>query len=60
MFEVILNHVGLHSEHIHIGTGELYDNFPHVYYQLGLIQSALLLNGEEVILDNEIFRYIKP
>ncbi len=55
-----LNHVGLLSEHIDIETGELYGNFPQAYSHLGLIQSALLLNGEEESFDNEIFRYIKP
>jgi GH15 family glucan-1,4-alpha-glucosidase len=63
IFENILkcsNHLGLLSEHIDIETGELLGNFPQAYSHLGLIQSALLLNGEEVSFENEIFRFIKP
>jgi alpha,alpha-trehalase len=54
------NHVGLLSEHIDIESGDLLGNFPQAYSHLGLIQSALLINGEEISLENEIFRFIKP
>jgi len=55
-----LNHVGLLSEHIDIKTRELLGNFPQAYSHLGLIQSALLINGEDISFENEIFRFIKP
>jgi alpha,alpha-trehalase len=54
------NHTGLLSEHIDIESGELLGNFPQAYSHLGLIQSALLINGEEISLENERFRFIKP
>jgi GH15 family glucan-1,4-alpha-glucosidase len=63
IFENILsctNHVGLLSEHIHTGTRELLGNFPQAYSHLGLIQSALLINGEEITFEHDIFRFIKP
>jgi len=53
LFENILshvNHAGLLSEHIDTNTGELLGNFPQAYSHLGIIQSALLLNGEEMTL----------
>jgi GH15 family glucan-1,4-alpha-glucosidase len=63
LFENILshtNHAGLLSEHIDTNTGELLGNFPQAYSHLGIIQSALLLNGEEMTFDTDIFRFIKP
>ncbi len=54
------NHLGLLSEHIDIETRELLGNFPQAYSHLGLIQSALLINGEDISFENEIFRFIKP
>jgi len=54
------NHLGLLGEHINIETRELLGNFPQAYSHLGLIQSALLLNGKEISFDNTIFRFIKP
>lgn len=54
------NHVGLLSEHIDIETRELLGNFPQAYSHLGLIQSALLINGQELSFENENFRFIKP
>ncbi|MFO7575334.1 MAG: glycoside hydrolase family 15 protein [Bacteroidales bacterium] len=54
------NHLGLLSEHIDIDTKELLGNFPQAYSHLGLIQSALLINGEDISFENEIFRFIKP
>jgi GH15 family glucan-1,4-alpha-glucosidase len=63
LFENILscaNHVGLLSEHIHVDNRELLGNFPQAYSHLGLIQSALLINGEEITFEHDIFRYIKP
>ncbi len=63
LFENILshtNHAGLLSEHIDTKTGELLGNFPQAYSHLGIIQSALLLNGEEMTFDTDIFRFIKP
>lgn len=57
---VSANHLGLLSEHIHTETGELLGNFPQAYSHLGLIQSALVLNGKEMFFDSDIFRYIKP
>jgi len=63
LFENVLgyaNHVGLLSEHIDVQNGELLGNFPQAYSHLGLIQSALLLNGEEMTFDYDYFRFIKP
>ena len=63
LFEKIIsctNHLGLLSEHIQIGTGDLLGNFPQAYSHLGIIQSALLLNGMEMTFDNDIFKFIKP
>jgi GH15 family glucan-1,4-alpha-glucosidase len=63
LFENILrytNHAGLLSEHIDSSTGELSGNFPQAYSHLGIIQSALLLNGEELAFEMNAFRFIKP
>ncbi len=63
LFEKVVgasNHLRLLSEHVETDTGELLGNFPQAYSHLGLIQSALLLNGKEMSFDNTIFRYIKP
>ena len=63
LFENMLkysNHLGLFSEHIDIGTGQLLGNFPHGYSHLGLIQSALILNGIESGVAEEKFSFIKP
>ncbi len=54
------NHVGLLSEHIDTSTGELLGNFPQAYSHLGIIQSALLINGEELTFEMNDFRFIKP
>ncbi len=56
----VANHLGLLSEHVDINSRELLGNFPQAYSHLGLIQSALILNGKEFPADNNIFRYIKP
>ena len=50
------NHAGLLSEHIDIETRELLGNFPQAYSHLGLIQSALLINGQDMSFENENFR----
>ena len=54
------NHLGLLSEHIETGSKELLGNFPQAYSHLGLIQSALLLNGQEITFENRVFRFIRP
>jgi GH15 family glucan-1,4-alpha-glucosidase len=63
LFENVLrytNHLGLLSEHIDTSTGELLGNFPQAYSHLGIIQSALLINGEEMTFESDNFRFIKP
>lgn len=63
VFENILsceNHVGLLSEHIDVENRELMGNFPQAYSHLGLIQSALLLNGAAGEFDEDVFRFLKP
>ncbi len=63
MFENILkcsNHLGLFSEHIDVATKQLMGNFPQGYSHLGLIQSALILNGIVPEVPLEKFSFIKP
>jgi len=63
LFENMLkssNHLGLYSEHIDIATRQLLGNFPHGYSHLGLIQTALTLNGIESKVSDEKFSFIKP
>lgn len=45
------NHLGLLSEGVHIGTAELWGNFPQTYSMVGLINAAMALsrNWEEVL-----------
>lgn len=50
MFEAALgraNHLGLYSEQIDPGSGEFAGNFPHVLTHLGLVESALALDGRQ-------------
>jgi GH15 family glucan-1,4-alpha-glucosidase len=54
------NHLGLYSEHIDVESKELLGNFPHGYSHLGLIQSALTLNGIVPGPSEEKFSFIKP
>ncbi|HEY1795441.1 MAG TPA: glycoside hydrolase family 15 protein, partial [Stellaceae bacterium] len=47
LFEKLLarrNHVGLLSEDLDIGSGELWGNFPQTYSMVGLIRAATLLS----------------
>jgi GH15 family glucan-1,4-alpha-glucosidase len=47
LFEKLLarrNHVGLLSEDLHPGTGELWGNFPQTYSLVGIIHSAMRLS----------------
>ena len=47
LFEKILarrNHVGLLSEDLHPGSGELWGNFPQIYSMVGLITAAMRLS----------------
>jgi len=63
LFENILkysNHLGLFSEHIDVNTNQLLGNFPQGYSHLGLIQSALILNGLTSEITEEKFSFIKP
>lgn len=63
LFENMLkcsNHLGLYSEHIDIESRQLLGNFPHGYSHLGLIQSALTLNGNESRISEDEFIFIKP
>ncbi len=63
LFENILkysNHLGLYSEHIDVETKELLGNFPQGYSHIGLIQSALILNGIIPRIEEEKFSFIKP
>jgi len=54
------NHLGLFSEHIDVSTKQLLGNFPQGYSHLGLIQSALILNGMIPEITEEKFSFIKP
>jgi alpha,alpha-trehalase len=63
LFENLLkcsNHLGLFSEHIDINTHELTGNFPQGYSHIGLIQSALTLNGTYPEVTRERLKFIKP
>jgi GH15 family glucan-1,4-alpha-glucosidase len=63
LFENILkcsNHLGLFSEHIDVNTNQLLGNFPQGYSHLGLIQSALILNGMIPEITEEKFSFINP
>lgn len=63
LFENMLkcsNHLGLYSEHINIVTRELSGNFPQGYSHLGLIRSALTLNGIKSDPETEQLTFIKP
>jgi GH15 family glucan-1,4-alpha-glucosidase len=47
-FEALLahrNHVGLLSEDLHAGTGELWGNFPQTYSMVGIINGAVRLSA---------------
>jgi GH15 family glucan-1,4-alpha-glucosidase len=54
------NHLGLFSEHIDIDTRELLGNFPQGYSHIGLIQSAMILNGIIPEPPVEKLNFIKP
>ena len=54
------NHLGLLSEHINTDSMELLGNFPQAYSHLGLIQSALLINGHDISFNSDTFKFIKP
>ncbi len=54
------NHLGLFSEHIDIVTRQLTGNFPQGYSHIGLIQSALILNGPEPEAAGKKLEFIKP
>ena len=63
LFENVLscaNHLGLLSEHINTDSMELLGNFPQAYSHLGLIQSALLINGQDISFSSDTFKFIKP
>ncbi len=63
LFENMLkssNHLGLFSEHIDVVTKELLGNFPQGYSHIGLIKSALTINGIKPEPAGEHFDYIKP
>jgi len=63
LFEKMLklsNHLGLFSEHIDVKTHQLLGNFPQGYSHLGLIQSALILNGINPEIEESLFTFIKP
>lgn len=63
VFENILscvNHLGLLAEHVDVETKELMGNFPQAYSHLGLIQSALLINGAVGEFDEDVFSFLKP
>jgi GH15 family glucan-1,4-alpha-glucosidase len=60
MFENLLaraNPLGLFSEDLDFETSELLGNFPQGYSHLALINSAILLNGNQA---ENPFRYISP
>ena len=47
IFEALLasrNHVGLLSEDLHVGSGELWGNFPQTYSMVGIINGAVRLS----------------
>ena len=48
VFEALLarrNHVGLLSEDLHVGSGELWGNFPQTYSMVGVINGAVRLSA---------------
>ncbi|MFC0876186.1 glycoside hydrolase family 15 protein [Saccharicrinis sp. FJH2] len=54
IFEELLghsNHLGLYSEDIDFKTKRLLGNFPQAYSHLALIETAIMLSGEEIHLD---------
>jgi alpha,alpha-trehalase len=63
LFERMLkcsNHLGLFSEHIEIPTSQLLGNFPHGYSHIGVIRSALILNGFEPKVQEEKLSFKRP
>ena len=63
LFENMLdcsNHLGLFSEHMDVDTKQLLGNFPQGYSHIGVIQSALILNGIKPEITEEHLNFIKP
>ncbi len=48
------NHLGLYSEDIDFETKRLLGNFPQAYSHLALIETTMLLAGEELSFDSEV------
>jgi GH15 family glucan-1,4-alpha-glucosidase len=46
------NHVGLFSEDIDFKSKRLLGNFPQAYSHLALIETAILLSGEDIMEEN--------
>ena len=53
------NHLGLFSEDIDFKTKRLLGNFPQAYSHLALIETAIILSGEENVLDQSDLPEIK-